>query len=207
MNPIPRTRLTVIVLAAGFSARLGEPKALARIHGTSLMQKTLRLVAALRCNRIVVVVPRAHHRYRIAAHGIKAVFVANRHRSQGLSSSVRCGVAKARYAPAVLLLPVDLPRLKRREITRLVDRWRASPRLVIARRADVRGAVPLILPRRFYPMTARIRGDVGLRDWVNQLPVASRVLIQLPSAEQDVDTREDLRAARETRYGFGASGS
>jgi CTP:molybdopterin cytidylyltransferase MocA len=70
---------------------------------------------------------------------------------------------------------------------------------VIARRVGDIAAIPLILPRRFYPMTALIRGDVGLRDLVNQVPADSRVLIQVRSAERDVDTRKDLRTARASR--------
>jgi molybdenum cofactor cytidylyltransferase len=196
MNRIPRTTLTVIVLAAGFSTRLGEAKALARVHGISLIQRMLRLVTSLKSSRTIVVVPRSHARYRIGAQRMKVAFVANAHRSQGLSSSVRRGVAQARYAPAVLLLPVDLVELKGREIARLIQRWRASPRSVIARRVGDKGAIPLILPRRLYPMAAQIRGDSGLRDMVNQLPATSRVLIDVPSAERDIDSREDLLAAR-----------
>jgi len=189
-------RLQIIVLAAGFSSRLGRPKALAPVHGVSLLRHTLELAATLGCAKIIAVVARHSARYRAQARGIDVTFVANSRRNQGLSSSVRRGIAAARYAPAVLLLPVDLGHLKSRELARLIRRWRAAPRGVIARRIGRIGVAPLILPRRLYPRAQRITGDVGLRELIAQLPAAGRVLVDMPSAASDIDTPQDLEAAR-----------
>ena len=189
-------RLQIIVLAAGFSSRLGRPKALARVHGVSLLRSTLELAATLQCARIIAVVARHSARYRAEARGIDVTFVTNSRRNQGLSSSVRRGIAAARYSPAVLLLPVDLGNLKSRELARLIRRWRALPRGVIARRIGRIGAGPLVLPRRLYPRALRITGDVGLRELIAQLPADSRVLVDMPSAASDIDTPQDLKTAR-----------
>jgi molybdenum cofactor cytidylyltransferase len=192
-------RLQIIVLAAGFSSRLGRPKALARVHGVSLLRSTLELAATLRCAKIIAVVARHSSRYRAEARGIDVTFVTNSRRNQGLSSSVRRGIAAARYSPAVLLLPVDLGNLKSRELARLIGRWRAVPRGVVARgigRTGRIGAAPLVLPRRLYPRALRITGDVGLRELIAQLPADSRVLVDMPSAASDIDTPQDLKTAR-----------
>jgi molybdenum cofactor cytidylyltransferase len=189
-------RLQIIVLAAGFSSRLGRPKALARVHGVSLLRSTLELAATLECAKIIAVVARHSARYRAQARGIDVSFVTNSRRNQGLSSSVRRGIAAARYAPAVLLLPVDLGNLKSRELAHLIQRWRGARRAVIARRIGRIGAAPLVLPRRLYPRALRITGDVGLRDLIAQLPAAGRVLVDMPSAASDIDTPQDLKAAR-----------
>jgi molybdenum cofactor cytidylyltransferase len=189
-------RLQIIVLAAGFSARLGQPKALARVHGVSLLRSTLELAATLECAKITAVVGRNSARHRAQAGAVRVTFVANSRRNHGLSSSVRLGIAKARHSPAVLLMPVDLANLKARELALLVRRWRATPRCVIARRIGRSGAVPLILPRRLYPRALGVVGDVGLRELIAQLPADSRVLVDLPSASVDIDTAQDLKAVR-----------
>ena len=93
-------------------------------------------------------------------------------------------------------MPADLIHLKRRELRRLVQRWQSTPRRVIARRIDLAGAIPLILPRWLYPRVLDLTGDVGLRQLVAQLPADSRVLVEMPSAAQDVDTPQDLIDAR-----------
>jgi molybdenum cofactor cytidylyltransferase len=199
-----RPRLAVIILAAGFSSRLGRPKALARVRSLSLLRRTLILVTQLTPAKIVVVAPPRTARYRIEARGMKVRFADNRCRAGGLSSSVRRGLAEVRYSPAVLLLPVDLAALHQRDLSRLVSRWRATRRRVTARRVggdagSPQGGVPLILPRWLYPRARDVSGDQGLRDIVNALAPPLRVLLHLPSAATDVDTAQDLRAARRRR--------
>jgi molybdenum cofactor cytidylyltransferase len=191
----------IIVLAAGFSARLGQPKALAHLRGMSLLRRVLQCAATLTTARVIAVVPRNAVRYRAQARGMKVTFVENSARHAGLSGSVRRGIVTARCSRAVLLMPVDLPNLKSRELSRMIRRWRAAPRCVIARRIRARdtapfGAAPLILPRRLYPRALVIAGDVGLRELIAQLPANDRVLVDMPSAAWDIDTPEDLRAAR-----------
>jgi molybdenum cofactor cytidylyltransferase len=196
MNAVSRPGLRILVLAAGFSTRLGQPKALARVHGVSLLRRTLQLAATLTAAPIIAVVPKNAARYRNEARGINVNFATNSQRAQGLSSSVRRGIARAGYAPAVLLLPVDLVNLRRRDLRRLIARWRGSRRCVIARRIGHHGGTPLILPRWLYPRAFGVAGDIGLRDLLYRLPPDSLRQLDLPSAARDVDTQHDLRAAR-----------
>ena len=201
MNSHTPPKLHVVVLAAGFSSRLGRPKPLARVRTMSLLRRTLTLVSRLAPAQIVVVVPRRAARYRSEARGFKVVFAANPRRADGLSSSVRRGIALARHSPALLLLPVDLAGLQPRDLVRLISRWRAARRCVVARcigerGGTPRGGVPLILPRWLYARALAVRGDIGLRDLVGGLRAPQRVLLNLPSAALDIDTPLDLGAAR-----------
>jgi molybdenum cofactor cytidylyltransferase len=201
MNAAFRPKLHVIILAAGFSSRLGRPKALARVQSTTLLRRTLTLVASFSPAKIAVVLPPRAARYRIEARGLKVAFAANSGRAAGLSSSVRLGIALARCSPAVLILPVDLATLNPRDVARLISRWRASRRRVIARRIGQpggasHGGTPLILPRWLYARALAVTGDKGLRELVSGLPAQHRALLDLPSAALDVDAPSDLRAAR-----------
>ena len=196
MNSVYPRKLQIVVLAAGFSSRLGQPKALARVQGVSLLRRTLEAVSSLGANRITVVVPRNAHRYRIEARGMQVHWAVNAQRALGLSSSVRRGIAAARYSPAVMLLPADLIHLKSRDLCKLVRRWQSLPRRLTAREMNSSGATPAILPRWLYPRALKIVGDVGLRELIKQLPADSRTLVDLPSAAADVDTPQNLRCAR-----------
>jgi molybdenum cofactor cytidylyltransferase len=158
------------------------------------------LAAALRAASIIIVVPPACARYRAEARHRTVTWVRNSQRSRGLSSSVRCGLKHSRYCSAVLLLPVDLAALKLSELRGLVSRWCAAPGRVFATRIATsmgeQGGAPLILPARLFSPALCIEGDVGLRGLLADLPVAQRVLVDLPSARTDVDTIEDLATAR-----------
>ena len=132
MNGTARPRLPVIILAAGFSSRLGRCKALARVRSVTLLRRTLAQVAQCAPAKIVVVLPRRAGRYRVEARRFKVIFAVNPRRADGLSSSVRRGLAAVRYSPAVLLLPVDLATLRPRDLARLIRRWCTARRCVIA---------------------------------------------------------------------------
>jgi molybdenum cofactor cytidylyltransferase len=194
-------RLRIVVLAAGFSARLGQPKALARIHGLSVLHRTIRTLSPFRaaCS-IIVVIPRRAVRYTLGFPRRSVAFVANADRATGLASSVRLGLRRARHSAGILLLPVDLVDLKRRDVARLIARWHGARRRVAARRVEAHAGAPLILPRWLYARAGELAGDAGLRELVRRLPRRAVSLTDLPSAELDVDTPQDLdRARRRTR--------
>lgn len=199
MNGPSLRTLQIVILAAGFSSRLGQPKALARIRGRSLLARTADLTRGLAASSTVVVIPPKASRYKMLAPGVQVAWAKNPRRAEGLSSSVRLGLNAARFASAVLFLPVDLVNLKRRELERLILRWRSSPRSVVARGLADSGGIPLILPKRLFLKAQRVSGDIGLRELIGALPREQCVFVKLPSAAADIDTPQALAEARRRR--------
>jgi len=196
MNARARPTLRIVVLAAGFSARLGRPKALARVRGSSLIRRTVRLLAPLAAERNIVVVPPRAVRAREELRGMRVDLVANPHRAGGLSTSVRRELTAGRCSAALLMLPVDLVHLRRRDLERMIARWSGARRRVIARRVAKHGGTPVILPRWLWPRALRIAGDRGLKQLLSELSPVHVSLLPVPSAAWDVDTAQDLARAR-----------
>jgi molybdenum cofactor cytidylyltransferase len=192
--------LGVVVLAAGFSSRLGQPKALATVRGKSLLTRTIQVLVPFSKTRILVIVPAAAARYRIGIAAGTVNFALNRRRASGLSSSVRLGIHLSRYSSAVLILPVDLVNLSKADIGRLIARWRGSRRRAAARRIGTGAGTPLILPRWLYARADQLTGDEGLREVIRRLPSSALSLMDIPSAIADVDTTQDLERARRRRH-------
>ncbi len=189
--------LGVIVLAAGFSSRLGQPKPLARVHGATLLARLIATLQPLRlAPTITVIIPPRAARYTGTATAQRLRFIANPARANGLSSSVRLAVRSARYCAGVLLIPVDLVNLSGRDVARLVRRWRGSRRRVVASAIDGAAATPLILPHWLFAQARRLEGDQGLRAIVRGLDASAITLIAMASAATDVDTPRDLQRAR-----------
>jgi CTP:molybdopterin cytidylyltransferase MocA len=78
----------------------------------------------------------------------------------------------------------------------LIRRWRGARRRVAARRVDGHAGAPLIVPRWLCARAVSLAGDAGLRELVRRLPRHEVSLTDLPSAELDVDTPQDLERAR-----------
>lgn len=193
-----RPLLRIALLAAGRSARLGRPKALARIRGRSLAARMLTLLEGLSPESVLLIVPPRASRLQLEARGARVRIVENPMPQCGLSGSVRRALRAARPAAALLLLPVDLALLERADLERLIRRWQGGRRRLVARRlgADGAGGTPLILPRWLWGTAAALSGDRGFKDLVPRLAPAARVLLELPSAALDVDTPADLQRAR-----------
>lgn len=195
MNSPSSREPRIVILASGFSTRLGAPKALARIHGRTLLDRLSRTLATLSRRPAAIVVPPRSATRRAAAQ-LGLVCLDNPHRHRGLSSAVRIALRHASHSPGVLLLPVDIAELRQESLARMLNRWRGQRRKVVARRLGGRGVIPLLLPRHYFYVANTLHGDTGLRDWMATLSVDQVVLVDMRSAESDVDTPSDLTRAR-----------
>jgi molybdenum cofactor cytidylyltransferase len=199
MVPMMETQLSslqIVVLAAGFSTRLGRSKSLATIRGTSLIRRTLTTLSKVTRQTILVVTAPRPTRLHAELRGLRVSILPNPRRAAGLSTSVALALRKARWSSGTLFLPVDLADLNAFDLKRLISRWRASKRRIAGRRTSNGAATPLILPKFLYLAAARQTGDVGLRDFVAGLDSQQPTLLNMSSAERDVDTMHDLTIAR-----------
>src|SRR5215208_7477007 len=85
--------LHVLVLAAGASTRLGQPKQLVKLGGRPALHIVVTTAVALAGNAVTVVVgAQARDMTHLLAHSPASVIV-NRSWEEGLSSSLRFGLA------------------------------------------------------------------------------------------------------------------
>ena len=185
----------IVILAAGFSTRLGRPKALAKVHGITILASLSRKLAPLTSRPLAIVVPSRSATGRLA-RSLGMICVENAERSLGLSRSVQLALAHSAYAPGVLILPVDLTDLRPESLLRMLRRWRAHPRKLVARRLAQRGVIPVLLPRHRFDLAGQLNGDTGLRNWLGALEPDDIILMDMPDAGTDIDTPQDLSAAR-----------
>jgi molybdenum cofactor cytidylyltransferase len=114
---------TGIILAAGASRRMGTPKALLALGGSTFVD---RLTAALAqyCSSVIIVV--GHHAGAIRS-GMRLrpvpIFVENPAPENGQLSSLQCGLrAVPEVCSGILFMPVDCPAVKPDTIGKLVER-------------------------------------------------------------------------------------
>ena len=85
---------------------------------------------------------------------------------------------------------VDQPDVDAAALSRLIAAWRKRPAVPAAAHYAGRAGVPAILPRRVWHAARSLQGDVGARALLRDAPVLT--LVEMPEAELDVDTTEDL---------------
>jgi len=191
------THVGAIVLAAGASKRLGQPKQLLIHEGELLLARAIRMASEAGAAPVVTVLganaPLVCATVDVAACSIPVV---NRGWEEGIASSIQVGlqglITAAPEAGGALILTCDQPRLSADHLRALIDRFATQSRTTIVASAyqGVAG-VPAIFPRAAFSMLRDLRGDSGARSLLMAPPFP---LVTLPFAggEVDIDLPEDL---------------
>jgi len=197
-------RLGIVILAAGESRRLGQPKQLVEVAGVPLLQRIHAVVTqALPHDPIVTVLGANQQIVRSQLGAVIEPVVINPAWREGLSSSVRHGWgALQRQDPdleAVLFCLADQPLLDGTMLRSLKTQAQLNPGAsLIASRYDEHLGAPCILRRREFTRVAQLRGDAGLRCLFKRLPSDQIVAVEAPELSQDLDTPADLARIRQT---------
>lgn len=116
--------LVGIVLAAGESARMGQPKQLLPFEGTTLLHFVIAQAERSRVDDVVVVTGANAEEVEDHMDLRRAVVARNPDYRRGNMSSLATGAGVVPDADAVLLLMGDMPGVDTEVIDRFVDLWR-----------------------------------------------------------------------------------
>ena len=191
------SQLHILVLAAGASTRLGQPKQLVRLGGRPALHIVVSNAVALTGGTVSVVVgANAGDLTYMLAHSSASVVV-NRHWEEGIAASIRVGLAAAPPAcEAVMILLGDQVAVTTEDLKRLNDAWKGEEGSMVASVYGQQVGVPAIFPRAFFSELAQLRGDQGARAIIERN--AYRLIrVPVPNAAIDLDTPEDLAALTE----------
>lgn len=142
---------------------------------------------------LVIVIGHEAGAVRAALADVDASIVENPDWSQGLSSSLRHGIAALPpNAEAVVVALGDQPRIDPLVVRSLVDRWRASGKPIVTARYRGERGHPVLFDRAVFPQLTTLRGDVGARTIFEQSPDQIAYVDVDDTVPVDVDTVEDL---------------
>jgi CTP:molybdopterin cytidylyltransferase MocA len=183
--------IAAVVLAAGASTRLGEPKQLVVLGGETLLERAVRVAREAGCSPVVVVVGAEHVQVLENSLLGDVVTVINDKWREGMASSIRLGVRSlafaAKDAEGVLLMACDQPAVTVKHLSHLSLRAEVK-----ASRYAGKNGVPAFFPKKYFGKLMELKGDAGARDLL-----AEARYEELENGELDVDTVEDLKRVRE----------
>ena len=188
--------IPAIVLAAGASTRLGQPKQLVQYEGETLLARATRLANEAGADPVLVVLGANYETMISDVELAFAIPVINEKWQEGIASSIQAGLRAVESlfatAPGVLLLTCDQPRLTAEHLAALLNTFSVNPQPVIAASAyeGVLGT-PAVFPPSVFPQLRALRGDKGARALLKK-PPCPLVQVLFPGGEVDIDTPADL---------------
>jgi len=189
-------RIAAIILAAGRSTRMGGPnKLLAEIGGRPLVRIAVDEALASSAQPVIVVTGHQREKVEAALEGLKVQRVHNPDFAEGLSTSLKTGLAAVpdNVDGAIVCLG-DMPQVDAALIDRLAaafDPERGA--LIVVPTVDGKRGNPVVWSRRFFHELATLEGDVGARHLIARYPEAmTEVQVSGHAALVDVDTPEAL---------------
>lgn len=192
----PSSRIPAVILAAGASTRLGQPKQLVRLAGESLLRRTLRLALQAGCAPVFVVLGCEAARMEPELDGLDAIAVINPSWADGMGSSLRSGMqAVSQLSPppkSVLLLVCDQPRLSLEHLHRLLHQHRTGSFPVTASAYNEGAGVPALFAASLFPELLALSADRGARDVIRSHPGLTQTVPWRDGAF-DLDSPEDLQ--------------
>ncbi|MGK7312040.1 MAG: nucleotidyltransferase family protein [Candidatus Longimicrobiales bacterium M2_2A_002] len=179
-----------LVLAAGRSERMGEPKPLLEIEGRTFLEATIAALREGGCTDVTAVV--ASPDAASAARSAGANLAEGRPDGEQIDS-LRGGLdALDDDVAAAVVLPVDHPRVRPATVGTLIDAWRADPSAVVRPVHVGRPGHPTVFPRRVW---AALR-DPDLADGARSVVERERVVdvpVDDPGVLVDIDTPDEYR--------------
>jgi molybdenum cofactor cytidylyltransferase len=184
--------IAAVVLAAGLSRRMGQPKLLLELDGRAVIRRTVEpLVSAV--DEVLVVTGPHDMAIRDALLGLRVGFALNPRPEEGQGSSIAAGIrALSAGVRAAFVVLGDQPTLPAGVIPALLDAFARAGAPIVAPvyQGGVQGN-PVLFSREVFSELAALTGDVGGKCVVQARPDrVERVVFDLP-IPADLDTPED----------------
>ena len=182
--------VTAIILASGYSRRMGRNKLLLQYKGKMLIEHTIEVIKQC-CFLEVAIVAREEEIIKIGKrNGLKVI--KNKNAVKGISESVKLGVTHTTETDGYMFFTADQPFLDKDTINELIYEFKEASNYIIIPRCDGRRGNPVIFPYTFKEDFLKLEGDVGGKIIINKnLDKVKFVEIHDSTKLFDIDTNEN----------------
>lgn len=195
--------ISAIILASGYSKRMGKNKLLLEFKGKPLIQYTLDTV--FQCNFLEAFLIAREEEIETMGneHHIKVIKNENAHR--GISESIKLGVKAAGETEGYMFFNCDQPFLNKETVEILVKEFKKHSHCIIIPLCKGKRGSPVVFPYMYKEDFLALQGDVGGKVVINKnLHRVKYVEVEDGMSLLDVDTEEDyeyiLRLGEKKKY-------
>lgn len=186
----------IIILAAGNSSRLGEPKQLLHYRGKSLIRHVAEAAVETVGDQTIVVTGSNAALVEKELKQLPYHPAFNARWEDGMSSSIRTGIQKLRNLnpeiKGVMLAVSDQPFVSATLFRNMIQKFEETGPGIVACTYDDTLGTPVLFSNHYFAELLALTGAEGAKKLLKQFP-HNVTALPFPAGSIDVDTRDDYQ--------------
>jgi molybdenum cofactor cytidylyltransferase len=186
-------RIGIVILAAGGSRRMGQPKQLLPIRDRTLLRHAVETAVASMCRPILVVIGAHAELVSLELQSLPVLIAYNPEWASGIGSSLRVAIQTLGAIDGIEGIVVtlsDQPLVTAVAVNKIVEAHDQTGKDIVASEyADTHG-VPLFIGKRFFDEISALAGTEGAKRVIDR-HLEEMTTVPLVEAAFDIDTPND----------------
>lgn len=187
----------LVILAAGESRRLGEPKQNVLHNGESLLQHAVKTAVYSACRPVIIILGAYAEEIQLQIKEQTVVIYHNPQWQEGMASSIRLGIKMLQQTEAgvsaVIFMVCDQPHVNTELLDDLINTKAATGKDIVASSYNNTLGVPVLFDKKFFPELLLLKGGEGAKKLLLKHK-NSLVSVPFPLGSIDIDTAKDYEA-------------
>jgi molybdenum cofactor cytidylyltransferase len=190
-------KLSILILAAGSSSRLGQPKQLVKFKGKTLIENVAEI--ALKISEEVLIVLGANSEMigeQLSSLGDNVSTVYNPDWQEGMGTSIRLGIEiLEKKSDVVIILLSDQPFISQELLQKMVQTFAKNQKPIVSCVYDDELGVPMLFDKTVFPSLLTLKGEKGAKSILAQFENKIST-IDFKEGRIDIDKPEDMKKLR-----------
>ena len=153
--------ISAIIMASGFSNRMGQNKLLMKYNDKYLIEYTLNIVS--KCNFKNKILVTQYEEIKKLGEKLNYNVVINNYPNKGQSESIKLGVKNSSKCYGYMFFVGDQPLLNKSDIESLVEIFKEDTDYIVIPKYKDRCGNPVIYPIKYKEQILKLEGDKGCK--------------------------------------------
>jgi molybdenum cofactor cytidylyltransferase len=188
------THYNIIILAAGASTRMGQPKQLLKYNDANLIQHAIDEALAAGSQKVLIVLGSGAEKISEQINKKQANILYNKNWEEGMASSIKEGLQQSLLLSAnvdvIILMVCDQPYVNAALLRNLLNQHIESGKPIIASQYKDTLGTPVLFHKSFFPELLKLKGDTGAKTIVMENKEHVQT-VRFPLGDIDIDNMAD----------------
>ncbi|MBR9997784.1 MAG: nucleotidyltransferase family protein [Cyclobacteriaceae bacterium] len=191
-------KIAIIILGAGASTRLNQPKQLLEYKGKTLIENAVNTALDSNFGPVYVVLGSNGREIvqKLKSYREKIKVIQNSKWEEGVSSSIRAALKEIEKDEpeiyGIIITLVDQPLINVSHLIKMIKSHFTFGKKIIASGYGGSFGVPAFFHRNVFPYVEKLEGDQGAKSLISKLKLDVHI-IPNADAEIDIDSEEDYK--------------